>query len=69
LVWFGRTVTDFIVGTLVPKAKVVLIIIYIASSFFYKYFRVFLSPLVANPDYLIRGRAEVHGIPAIRYNK
>jgi hypothetical protein len=57
------------VGTLVPKAKVVLITIYTASSFFYKYFRAFLSPLVASLDYFIRGRAKVYSIPAIRYNK
>jgi hypothetical protein len=57
------------VGILVLKAKVVLITIYITSSFFYKYFRVFFFFLVASPDYFIRGRAEVYGIPAIRYNK
>jgi hypothetical protein len=57
------------VGTLVLKAKVVLIIIYAASSFFYRCFRAFLFPLVASPDYLIRGRAEVYNIPAIRYNE
>jgi hypothetical protein len=57
------------VGILVPKAKVVLIIIYTASSFFYRYFRAFLSPLVASLDYFIRGRAKVYSIPAIRYNK
>jgi hypothetical protein len=57
------------VGILVLKAKVVLIIIYIASSFFCKCFRAFLSPLVTSLDYLIGGRAKVHGIPAIRYNK
>jgi hypothetical protein len=69
LVWFGRIVIDLIVGTLAPKTKVVLIIIYTASSFFCKYFRAFFSLLVASLDYLIRGRAKVHGIPAIRYNK
>jgi hypothetical protein len=57
------------VRTLVPKTKVVLIIIYTTSSFFCKYFRAFLSPLVASLDYFIRGRAKVYGIPAIRYNK
>jgi hypothetical protein len=57
------------VGTLAPKAKVILITIYTASSFLYRYFRAFLSPLVASPDYFIGGRAEVHGIPAIRYNE
>jgi hypothetical protein len=57
------------VGTLVPKAKIVLIIIYTASSFFYRYFRAFFSPLVTSLDYFIRGRAKVHGIPAIRYSK
>jgi hypothetical protein len=57
------------VGTLVLKTKVVLIIIYAASSFLYRCLRAFLSPLVASPDYLIGGRAEVHGIPAIRYSK
>jgi hypothetical protein len=57
------------VGTLVLKAKVVFIIIYIANSFFYKYFQAFLSPLVASPDYFIRGRAKVYSIPAIRYSK
>jgi hypothetical protein len=57
------------VGILVPKAKVVLIIIYTASSFFCKYFRVFLSPLVTSLDYLTKGRAKVYSIPAIRYNK
>jgi hypothetical protein len=60
---------DFIVGTLVPKAKVVLIIIYTASSFLYKYFRAFLSPLVTSPDYFIRGRTKVYSILAIRYNE
>jgi hypothetical protein len=60
---------DLIVGTLVLKAKVVLIIIYITNSFFCKYFRVFFSPLVTSLDYFIRGRAKVHSIPAIRYNK
>jgi hypothetical protein len=60
---------DLMVGILVPKAKVVLIIIYTASSFFCRCFRVFFSPLVASLDYLIRGRAKVHSIPAIRYNK
>jgi hypothetical protein len=69
LVWFSRIITDLIVGTLVLKAKVVLIIIYIASSFLYKYFRAFLSPLVASPDYFIRSRVKVYNIPAIRYNK
>jgi hypothetical protein len=69
LVWFGRIVIDLIIGILVPKTKVVLITIYITSSFLYKYLRVFLSPLVASPDYLIRGRAKVYSIPAIRYNK
>jgi hypothetical protein len=34
---------DLIVGTLVPKVKVVLIIIYITNSFFCKYFRFFSS--------------------------
>jgi hypothetical protein len=29
----------------------------------------FLSFLVASPDYFIRGRAKVYSIPAIRYNK
>jgi hypothetical protein len=57
------------VGTLILKAKVILIIIYTASSFFYRYFRVFLSPLVASLDYLIRGRAKVYSIPTIRYSK
>jgi hypothetical protein len=57
------------VGTLAPKAKVVFIIIYTVSSFFYRYLRAFLSPLVTSPDYFIRGRAKVHSIPAIRYNK
>jgi hypothetical protein len=57
------------VGTLVLKAKVVFIIIYIANSFFCRYFWAFLSPLVISPDYFIRGRAEVYSIPAIRYNK
>ena len=57
------------VGILVPKAKVVLIIIYTASSFFYRYFRAFLSPLVASLAYFIRGRAKVYSIPAIRYNE
>jgi hypothetical protein len=57
------------VGTLVLKAKVVLIIIYTASSFLCRYFRVFFSPLVASPDYLIGGRAEVYNIPAIRCSK
>jgi hypothetical protein len=60
---------DLIVGILAPKAKVVLIIIYTASSFFCKYLRVFLSLLVASLDYFIRGRAEVYSILAIRYNK
>jgi hypothetical protein len=60
---------DLIVGTLVPKTKVVLIIIYTASSFFCRYFRAFLSPLVTSPDYFIRGCAKVYSIPAIRYNK
>jgi hypothetical protein len=60
---------DLIVRILVLKAKVVLIIIYIASSFLYKCFRVFFSLLVTSLDYFIRGRAEVHSIPAIRYNK
>jgi hypothetical protein len=69
LVWFSRTVIDLIVGILVPKAKVVLITIYITSSFLYRYLRVFLSLLVANLDYLIRSRAKVYGIPAIRYSK
>jgi hypothetical protein len=54
---------------LVGKTKIVLITIYTASSFFYKYFRVFLSLLVTSPDYFIRGRAKVYGIPAIRYSK
>jgi hypothetical protein len=57
------------VGTLVPKAKIVLIIIYTVNSFFYKYFQVFLSPLVASLDYFIRGRAKIYSIPAIRYNE
>jgi hypothetical protein len=57
------------VGTLVLKAKVVLIIIYTTSSFLYRYFRAFLSPLVTSLDYLIKGRAKVYNIPAIRYNK
>jgi hypothetical protein len=57
------------VGTLVLKAKVVFIIIYIASSFFYRYFRLFFFPLVASLDYFTGGRAEVYGIPAIRCNK
>jgi hypothetical protein len=57
------------VGILALKTKVVLIIIYTASSFFYKYFRAFFSLLVTSPNYLIGGRAKVHGIPAIRYNK
>jgi hypothetical protein len=57
------------VGILVLKAKIILIIIYTASSFFYKYFRVFLSLLVTSLDYFIRGRAKVYNIPAIRYNK
>jgi hypothetical protein len=69
LVWFSRTVIDLIVGTLVLKAKVVLIIIYTTSSFFYKYFRAFLSFLVTSLDYLIRDRAKVYSIPAIRYNE
>jgi hypothetical protein len=60
---------DLMVGTLVPKTKIIFIIIYIASSFFYRYFRVFFSSLVTSLDYFIRGRAEVHSIPAIRYNK
>jgi hypothetical protein len=55
--------------TLVLKAKIVLIIIYTASSFFYKYFRLFFSPLVTSLDYLTGGRAKVYSIPAIRYNK
>ena len=67
--WFGKIVIDLIIRTLVLKTKVVLITIYIASSFFYKYFRVFLSPLVASLDYLMRGRAKVYGIPAIRCSK
>jgi hypothetical protein len=57
------------VGILAPKTKVVFIIIYTASSFFYKYFRLFLSPLVTSPDYFTGGRAKVYGIPIIRYNK
>jgi hypothetical protein len=57
---------DLMVGTLALKAKVVLITIYAASSFLCKYLRVFLSPLVASPDYFIRGRAKVYSIPAIR---
>jgi hypothetical protein len=57
------------VRTLVLKAKVVFIIIYIASSFFYKYFQAFFSPLVTSLDYFIRSRAKVHNIPAIRYNE
>jgi hypothetical protein len=60
---------DLMVGTLAPKTKIVLIIIYAANSFLYRYFRVFLSLLVTSPDYLIRGRAKVYGIPAIRYNE
>jgi hypothetical protein len=60
---------DLMVGTLVLKAKVVLIIIYTASSFFCKYFRAFLSPLVTSLDYFIRSHAKVYSIPAIRYNK
>jgi hypothetical protein len=60
---------DLIVGTLVLKAKIILITIYIISSFFCKCFRVFFSLLVASLDYLIRGRAKVHSIPAIRYNE
>jgi hypothetical protein len=63
------TITDLMVGTLALKTKVVLITIYAASSFFYKYLRVFLSPLVTSPDYFTRGRAKVYSIPAIRYNK
>jgi hypothetical protein len=57
------------VGILAPKAKVVFIIIYIASSFFYKCFRLFFSPLVASLDYFTGGRAKVYSIPAIRYSK
>jgi hypothetical protein len=57
------------VRTLVPKTKVVLIIICTASSFFCRCFRAFFSPLVTSLDYLIGGRAKVYGIPAIRYNK
>jgi hypothetical protein len=60
---------DLIIGILVLKTKVVLIIIYIANSFLYKYFRLFLSPLVTSPDYLTGGRAKVYSIPAIRYNE
>jgi hypothetical protein len=69
LVWFSRIVTDLIIGILILKTKVVLIIIYTASSFLYRYFQVFFSPLVTSPDYFIRGRAKVYSIPAIRYNK
>jgi hypothetical protein len=69
LVWFGRAVIDLMVGILVLKAKIVLIIIYTASSFFYKYLRLFLSFLVTSLDYLTEGRAKVYSIPAIRYNK
>jgi hypothetical protein len=69
LVCFSRIVTDLIIGILVLKAKVILIIIYIASSFFYKYFRLFLSPLIASLDYFTRSRVKVYSIPAIRYNK
>jgi hypothetical protein len=57
------------VGILVLKQKVVFIIIYTASSFLYKGFRVFLSLLVASLDYLTGDRAKVYNIPAIRYNK
>jgi hypothetical protein len=57
------------IGTLVPKAKVVLITIYTASSFLCRYFRAFLSFLVTSPDYFVGGRAEVYSIPAIRYNE
>jgi hypothetical protein len=60
---------DLIIRTLALKAKVVFITIYIASSFFCKCFRVFLSPLVTSPDYFTGSCAEVYGIPAIRYNK
>jgi hypothetical protein len=60
---------DLMVRTLAPKAKVVLITIYTASSFLYRYFRAFLSPLVASPDYFIGGRAKVYSIPAIRCNE
>jgi hypothetical protein len=57
------------VGILALKTKVVLIIIYAVSSFLCRCLRAFLSLLVASPDYLIRGRVEVHSIPAIRYNE
>jgi hypothetical protein len=57
------------VGILVPKTKVVLITIYTATSFLYRCFRVFFPPLVTSLDYIIRDRAEIYGIPAIRYNK
>jgi hypothetical protein len=57
------------VGIFTPKTKIVLIIIYTASSFFYRYFRVFLSLLVVSLDYLTRGRVEVYSIPIIRCNK
>jgi hypothetical protein len=60
---------DLMAGIPAPKAKIVLITIYIASSFFCRYFRAFLSPLVASPDYLTRSRAKVHNISAIRYSK
>jgi hypothetical protein len=69
LVWFSRIITDLIVGILALKTKVILIIIYTASRFFYSYFRVFFSPLVTNLDYFTGGRAKVYGVPAIRYNK
>jgi hypothetical protein len=69
LVWFGKIVIDLIVRILVPNAKVVLIIIYTASSFLYRYFWLFFSPLVTSPEYFTGGRAEVYSIPAIRYNK
>jgi hypothetical protein len=57
------------VGILVLKAKVVLITIYTASSFFCKCFQAFLSPLITSLDYFIRSRAEVHGILTIRCSK
>jgi hypothetical protein len=57
------------IGILVLKIKVVLIIIYTASSFLCRYFRAFFSLLVTSLDYLIRGCAKVYNIPAIRYNK
>jgi hypothetical protein len=69
LVWFGKIVIDLIIRTLVLKTKVVLITIYIASSFFCKYFWLFFSFLVISLDYFTGGCAKVHNIPAIRYNK